>query len=114
MSAMENCVKILLELASAQGHWARDENDNNWIVQDNNGKKLWEFPPGMDEHKCMSAIRLGRKYELEAFNIGIDFGKKEAARMTNIRIKQLEGDIRSLAIMNETLSEQLDQQITGA
>jgi hypothetical protein len=104
-------MKEKLELASAQGHWAREENNGNWVVQDERGEVLWEFPPGFDEMKVMSAIRLGRDYELKAFNIGIRFGKEKAALMMASILQAKDNQIRSLEAMNIELSNQLDQLI---
>ena len=106
-------MKIKLALAFAQGHWARGSNNGNWVVQDESGNVLCELPPGFDEIKVMAAIRMGRRYELEAFNTGIKFGKQKAAEVSRVLLLAKDNQIRSLAAMNEQLSEQLEKQIEG-
>ncbi len=99
-----------LELSEAQGHWKLGEN---WIVTDGEGNELWEFPEGMDERKVMSSIRLGRKFELKAFNLGVDFGKEEQKKIHALLIQDLENRVRSLEAMNVELSNQLEAHIEG-
>ena len=98
-----------LTLSEAQGHWNKGEHDDCWYVTDRHGEKIWQFPQGFDEVKVMSAIRLGREFELKAFNIGIDFGKSEAARIGSIKVAALEGKVRSLEAMNIELSNLLER-----
>ncbi len=102
-----------LTLSEAQGHWAFGENNDCWTVTDNQGNKIWTFPKGFNEEMLMSAIRLGREFELAAFNIGIDFGKSAQSRIGDIEKRRMASEIASLTIMNGTLSEQLQQQISG-
>ena len=41
----------------------------------------------------------------------IEYGREMERKVTGPRIEQAERDARSLAVMNETLSEQLDRHI---
>ena len=101
-------MKDTLELSVAQGHW---ELGSNWVVQDAQGEVIWEFPAGMDEHTVMSAIRLGRHYELEAFNRGICHGKSIEKKLAKGYIDRLEGQVRALEQMNTNLSMELERHI---
>ena len=106
--------QICLALSQAQGHWVRGEADDCWTVTDKDNNTIWAFPRGMDERKVMSAIRLGRKYELEALNIGIAMGKHIAKEIVNLETARLKNQIVSLEEMNGRLSQQLEKHIIGA
>ena len=102
-----------LSLSTASASWVQDEDDNKWIVKDQDGVKLGEFPRKWKAKDCMIAIRLGRKYELEAFNKGIEFGKAVKETAHKPIIAKLSADIKELAGMNERLSTQLEKFIIG-
>ena len=102
-----------LTLSTAYATWVRGENDGQWIVRNSGGEPLWELPRTWNEKGCMIAIRLGRKYELEAFNKGIDFGKEKVTKITTPIINKLNRDIEELAAMNDRLSTQLEKFIIG-
>jgi len=106
-------MEVALELATAQGQWNLGENNNQWRVMTPAGEHLWSFPAKFDERDVMSAIRMGREFELKAFNIGIDFGKEEQREADQQQIGFLEGRVKSLIAMNEQLSEALDKEIGG-
>lgn len=102
-----------LALSTAYATWVRAENDNQWIVRDQDGTELGRFPAKWKEKDCMIAINLGRKYELEAFNRGIDFGKEKRDQTYKPIMKKLNKDITELGAMNERLSTQLEKHIIG-
>ena len=64
-------------MSEAQGAWKEGEN---WFVTDKNGNKLVEMKGDFDERSIMQSIRLARKFELIAFNRGIEFGKELAKK----------------------------------
>ncbi len=106
-------MKISLQLATAQGQWNRGENNNEWKVVDTEGIVLGMLPASFSNTDVMTAIRLGREFELKAFNIGIQYGKEQAAAAARQLDEHRRATISSLRIMNEQLSEQLDKHITG-
>lgn len=102
-----------LALSTAYATWVMAEHDNMWVVRDEKDNELGKFPKNWTEKDCMIAIRLGRKYELEAFNIGIDFGKSQRDNVFGPIIKRLNAQIEELSGMNERLSTQLEKFIIG-
>ena len=102
-----------LTLSSAYVTWVLNEDDNKWIVRDQAANKIGEFPSTWKEKDCMIAIRLGRKYELEAFNTGIEFGKETREKSLLPVIEQLTSQVKALEQMNERLSSKLEQLIIG-
>ena len=106
-------MNISLDLAYAQASWVKNENNNDWTIKDKDGNKLWSLPGKLNEKEVMSAIRMGREFELKAFNTGIDFGKQEQKRISNLEITNLEQQISILEGMNIKLSNKLEQHIIG-
>ena len=104
-------MNIQLELAIAQAGWNYGENEGKWYVKSPEGKILFILEGNFDEVTAMQAIRLGRKYELKAFNIGIEYGKEIQKKKTKNDIAKLENDVLRLAIENKKLSEELEKQI---
>ena len=103
--------EVNLNLATATANWNKGEHNNKWTVKDSKGKILWILEGTFDERSAMQAIRLARMAELDAFNIGIVYGKS-IQKKTSVTIEeQLTATAKSLAIMNENLSEQLDRLI---
>jgi len=102
-----------LKLSTASANWVMGEHNNQWIVTGAEGEVLGKFPKTWKAGDCMIAIRLGRVYELEAFNRGIDFGKSEGNRILSPIIKKLNADVEELTAMNERLSTQLEKFIIG-
>jgi hypothetical protein len=102
-----------LTLSTAYATWVRGENDNQWLAKDKDENEIGRFPAKWNERDCMLAIRFGRKFELEAFNIGIDFGKSEYKRMFDPQVVYLTEQVSALEQMNISLSEKLEKFIIG-
>ena len=100
-----------LVLSTAYATWV--QGTDFWAVMDQDKNKIGEFPKKWDAKECMIAIRLGRKYEVEAFNIGIDFGKSEYKRVYSPIMDGLKKQVEELMAMNEKLSTQLERHIIG-
>jgi hypothetical protein len=106
-------LNISLDLAFAQGQWVLGEHDNQWRVVNKDGERLWDLPSCLDERGVMSVIRMGREFELKAFNTGIQFGKEKANAIAKTMLSEKDLQIRSLEAMNEELSTHLDRLIGG-
>ena len=102
-----------LILAAAYVTWVLGQDEDKWIVRDQKNNKIGEFPRTWTESECMMALRLGRKYELEALNIGIAHGKELREASLLPIIKQLQEQLSILGNMNEKLSNKLEQLIIG-
>ncbi|MEM7706604.1 MAG: hypothetical protein AAF358_13680 [Pseudomonadota bacterium] len=106
-------MNVRLELAYATAQWALGSNDDDWVVVSETGEHLWQLPGKLSDREIMSAVRMGREFELKAFNIGIEFGKKQEKELSERRIAHLEGQIRTLEAMNSELSAHLERHIGG-
>ncbi len=100
-----------LRLSTAYANWV--QGDNHWNIFDTDGNVLGMFPQYFSEREMMQIIRLGREFELEAFNRGIEFGKGEYKRMFDPETRFLKGQVSTLEKMNITLSDKLEKFIIG-
>ena len=55
-----------LALSEATANWVQDTNGNDWVITGKGGEALWKFPKSVGVKTCLGAIKMGRKYELEA------------------------------------------------
>ena len=101
----------MLKLANAYATWVLDENDNKWLVYSKDKEELGRFPAKWDERDCMTAIHLGRKFELEAFNIGIAFGKDKMTNVMKPQLELLNNQVAFLEEQNLKLSSKIEQFI---
>lgn len=83
---------------------------SDWVVKANiTGEELGTLPSKLTENEVFSILDLARKYELEAFNIGINFGKQEYKKVYEPQIKQLQSNLQRAKNENERISEALDK-----
>ena len=107
-----NNTEELIQLSSAhvtqqsiggeKSEWAIEENITN--------NRLGTLPRHLSEVDVFAILNLARKYELKAFNSGIDFQKDKNNGYLNDKIKHLMGLNKELSAENERLSEVLDKQ----
>ena len=102
-----------LKLSTAQAGWNQGEHDNKWYVKTPEGKVLFVFENKFDEKTAMEAIHLGRKFELEAFDQGVNFGREIQKVWYENKILQLEHTVKVLGKMNEELSEKMEKIINA-
>lgn len=80
-----------------------------WSVQENETDKvLGELPERLTELEIFSILNFARKYELEAFNKGIEFGKEVYKQTFNSEISQLRENLRLARHENERLAEAIE------
>ena len=102
-----------LALSNATANWVMGENEDQWIITGNDSVELWKFPKKWKVEDCMTAIRMGRKYELEAFNRGIEYGKEEARKQILPHVERRDLEMKALMERNELLSSKLLKLISG-
>ena len=102
MNEVKNLVRM--KGASATQHTNKGKK-GDWTINASSGEKISSLPFDMNEQHVMKAIHLAREAELEAFNIGINFGKSA----TQATIRRLEQKNIALANENIKLSETLNR-----
>ncbi len=100
-----------LTLSTANVSWVANHNDNEWVVKSNEGEELGRFPRSWSEEDCILVMTLARKYELEAFNTGIAFGKETRDKYYTNIIASGEAKLNQLRELNENLAIKLEQLI---
>ena len=91
----------------------------DWIVYNEDKEELWRFPAHWDEKTVMAAIKLGREFEMKAFNRGVNFQKsKNPQAMKDLQKLVANNQEERQAIINrnevlaneiQNLNEQLDR-----
>jgi len=83
-----------------------------WLVKNEAGKVLAELPKELDEKQVMACIHFARKFELTAFNFGIQFGKTQNGNGIELvpdERKRLLRIIDELTKSNHVLADQFDK-----
>lgn len=88
-----------LKTAYVQQLTTEKDGKGDWILYNEKDEEIHRFPANWDEHKVMSVVNFGRKFELLAFNKGIEFQKKQQP----LEHKSLQNIAKNLKIENERL-----------
>ena len=90
-----------LPLQQAQGQWAKDQNDNEWVIVNNSGSEISRLPACLKDFEAMRVIHFGREFERLAFAKGKEVGAHEE------RVKASK-DVQSLRQENYRLHNEID------
>ena len=105
----------MLELATS--HVTQHTTNNgktDWSVQLNEtDKEIFTLPKQLNETEVFAIMDFVKKYELEAFNKGIEFQKDKQNSVLKITIDSQLNLIKKLEDENERLSDVLDQMTKG-
>lgn len=103
-----------LKASTAYVTWQQGgENNKYWKIVDTDGNIIDKFPKSFTEKEMMQILKFARGVELEAFNIGIDFGKTQYKKVYEPKIAQLLSQVNELEQMNINLSNKLEKFIIG-
>ena len=108
---------IKLENAHITQHTDGAEK-SEWSLEANNtDEKLHQFPNTFTEKQMFNILDFARKYELEAWNSGIKFGRNKAKEiwekkieLANKQIKYMREENARLAQALEGVYEKLEEQ----
>lgn len=90
---------------------SKDGNKSDWYIRENKTEKeLGILPKKLNETEIFSILSLMRKYEEQAFNVGINFGKRKYKNIFDPQIAQLKEINRLAGIENERLADALDKE----
>lgn len=110
------------KLETAQITWKRDENDNNWVVRDDDGNELFQLPQKLSDREAMAILHAVRPFERQAFDDGYETMKgamtqahlnkkaewdaeRDFLRSENIRLAQILDQVIGDRDMDEVLEE---------
>jgi len=80
-----------------------NQGKSAWVVFNQNKEALVELPSHLNEHEAMDILMFARKYELKAFNAGIEYNK---SKLHEDNVKALQECVRELRKENLLLLEQ--------
>jgi len=104
----------LMELQTAYATQLTTEQDGKgeWIVYNNKKQEIYRFPANWNEKQVMAAIHFGRRFELIAFNKGVEFQKsKNPQTIVSLQrmVKNYESDRKQMIERNTLLADELDK-----
>lgn len=86
----------------------------DWVIRENiTEKELGRFPSKLTDKEAFAMLRLIRKYELEALNIGIQNGKERTVKVYDKQIVEYKRKFEIATKENERLAEILDKLTKG-
>lgn len=103
----------LISLAHANMFQLTHRNKKNeWLIRKNiTNEELFKFPSHFNEQEMFLILNFARKFELIAFNTGINFEKKKSQEFLNNIIKDNNNKLSIARGENERLSAKLMQLI---
>ncbi len=109
---MENKDLIHLQHSHTTQHTNELGEKTEWSVQKNiTNEELAILPSTWDENTVFTALDFAKVFELEAFNVGINFGVKKMTEKYEAEKDELIKIIRGLEVSNESLANKLGQLI---
>jgi len=103
----------LIKLQKCYIRQSLDVKENAWVVFSEENEELHELDAALTPKAAMSYVHFGRKFELEAFNVGITFGKSEERKIALKVIAELKAKLEFIEQQNMLLSTKLEQFIIG-
>jgi len=91
-----------------------NEGKTEWVVYNKNEEAIHTLPIDWTEKQVMTAIHLGRKFELKSFNEGITFRKvQEHKEIDNLKaiIRNLQAEKDMLIKENDKITTEIDKLI---
>ena len=102
--------KQLLKLQTC--HTTQHTNEgtkSDWSIEENmTNNVIHILPRKLRDKEVLEVVNFAKKYELEAFNIGIKFQKEQQNSFLLAQISELTNNIKGLAAENEKLANTLD------
>jgi len=104
----------LVELATAYATQTTTERNGKgeWVVYNTAKEIIFRFPKGWTEKEVMFVIHFGRKFELIAFNKGVNFQKDlnpKKMKALQDMVSNFEGDREQMISRNKMLAGELEK-----
>lgn len=89
----------------------KDNVKSMWVVRKNiTSERLGDLPKRFTEEEVFHVLGFARKYELIAFNAGIQHAKSLANTILIEKIATLQGEIETLSKENEYLADVIENK----
>lgn len=91
-----------------------DGKKGDWLIRENvTDVELHRFEGRISDQDMFEILRFARKYELEAFNIGIDFQKKTGNALLTQQIAELSAKNEAIIRHNDVLASTVERLTNG-
>ena len=93
-----------------------DKGKSDWVVYSQEKEELTRFPSHLSDDEVRKIIKFAKKYELEAFNNGIEFQKRSVPKtLSSLRnvVTHLKRENQRLLEENSRLGDTLDRVTKG-
>lgn len=101
----------------ANAHITQKTNKNvksDWSIEANiTNEQLGTLPPHLTEQQAMAILKFARKFELDAFNAGIQLGKEKQKKVDDDIISNMKLKLRLATEENIRIAEALDKATRG-
>ena len=101
-----------LQTAYITQHTTESKGKGEWIVYNADKEEIYTLPVDWTPKQAMAAIHLGRKFELIAFNKGVEFQKAKnpkTIKTLQAMLLNLQEDKKMIIAENEKLANELDK-----
>lgn len=104
-------MKEHIKLANAHVNQHTSNGDKSeWKIEENmTDLPLGELPKRLNHNEVFGILNFARKFELEAFNIGIAFGKEKQKEIDDSIIQDYDNRLKQSVQENERLADALDR-----
>ncbi len=92
-----------LPLQHAQGQWAINQNDNEWVIVDSTGIEISRLPSCLKDFEAMRVIHFGREFEKLAYVQGMEVGEHKHRLAASNAIQELQQENHKLKTEIENL-----------
>jgi hypothetical protein len=103
---LANCNAFQLTESGKKGDWVIRENITD--------EELYRFDGRLADEDVFEIMRFARKYELAAFNAGIQLQKERGCKQLQAENDQLRDDMAGILARNDELADALERATRGA
>ena len=107
---------MILQLQEAQGRWAEGQHNEEWLIVNKDGEEIARLPACLKDYEAMRVIHFGRKFEMQAFEDGIEEGLSRGKEATKVNLLMMQAEnaklqsiIKNLQDANTVLATELNE-----
>lgn len=87
----------------------------DWVIRENvTDEELYRLNGKISDQDMFEIMKFARKYELIAFNAGIQLQKERACKQLQVENAQLRSDMAGILARNDELADALERATRGA
>jgi len=104
-------MKDLIELQNCNMHQlTSNAGKSDWQIRENITDNILDVLPNtISDRDIFAIVKFARKFELKAFNVGIDFGKKKGTAPLHDEIRYLKEQLAASIEHSDKLANKLEE-----